>query len=238
MNLNVTFNETRYKSNSIENGRIAKSFFKRFSSNVFNQAYKYVTKIKELTGDDELPLLFGERNLYSTIAVAIDKITPLHLSEWSFNKNGESTELNKQRIVDFWCLNKDGATGRPINYFLEIKTGYYCLTSRSQDEVTTSVRKRIDDLISQLSDLKVIKPDWNEFDNIYIGAIVIYNYHNGQDFYDEDDLMASVEQSLDGRKGIQSITANWTLPKDLKIQWEKDQVKSISIVGFILSNKK
>ena len=238
MNLNISFDENLYKSDNIANGRIAKSFFKRLCSNVFNQAYNYATKIREIAGEDELSLLFSERNLYSTIAVAIDRITPLHLSEWSFNKNGESAELNKQRIVDFWCLNKEGAKGQPINYFIEIKTGYYCLTSRSKDEITTTVRNRIDDLIAQLSDLKVIKPNWNDFANIYIGAIVIHNYHNGKDHYDEDDLMASIEQSLDGRRGIQCITANWTLPQNLKIQWEKDKVKSISIVGFILSKKK
>jgi hypothetical protein len=67
---------------------------------------------------------------------------------------------------------------------------------------------------------------------------VIHNYHNGKDYYDEDDLMASIERSLDGRKGIQTITANWTLPQDLKVQWDNDKVKSISIVGFVLSNKK
>jgi hypothetical protein len=167
LNLSISFDEKRYKSDSIANGRIAKSFFKRLCLNVFNQAYHYATKIREVTGDDELSLLFSERNLYSTIAVAIDRITPLHLSEWSFNKNGESAELDKQRIVDFWCLNQEGTTGQPINYFIEIKTGYYCLTKISQDEITTTVRNKIDDLITQLSDLKVIKPNWNDFANIY-----------------------------------------------------------------------
>ena len=49
--------------------------------------------------------------------------------------------------------------------------------------------------------------------------------------------MESIEHSIDGRKGVQIIASTWTLPKDLKIQWDTDKVKSISIVGFIISRR-
>ena len=113
----------------------------------------------------ELPLLYNERNIYSLIAVAINSITPIHLSEWSFN-SADEPKLNNSRIVDFWCLNKVGEKGNPINYFIELKKGYYFLGKRnSKKDFTKSINGSIKEIISQIKDLKKLEPEWKGYDN-------------------------------------------------------------------------
>lgn len=232
----IIFNDSYYSSDSIANGRVSKTFIKKLIKNTFAKGDEYFESLKVLTGHDELPLLFDEKNLYSLLSVAIDRITPVHLSEWVF-----SNEINtkKRRIVDFWCLNKEKPSGKPINYFIEIKKGYYCLTEKSQEDVTKFVSNNLSTLVKQLTSLKMIKPEWNDFDNVYIGLMIVHNYYNLDDIvYDEDDLISSIVKNIDKRHKIQILSGSWIVPEGLPVQWEKNKLKSVTIVGLVLSKTK
>lgn len=236
--LDIVVDDRFFSSDVIHNGRKAKAFFKKMSENVFNCGDDYARYIKEIAGVEELQLLFSERNLYSTFAVAIDKITKLHLSEWAFTNEVDVKKIDKQRVVDFWCLNKEGKSGQPINYFLELKQGYYCLTSQSKEGITERLSTQVKEVSKQLKELKDIKPDWNEFDNVYIGVILIHNYYKKNDIeYSEKNLVEGINDSIDKRHGIQLVMSTWDVPESLDIQWEQDKVKSISIAGLILSKQ-
>ncbi len=75
MNLKIEVSSKDYNSDTIDNGRIVKSFFITLANNVFNQSYKYYEKYneyKDMNDENdvyELPLLYNERNIYSLIAV-------------------------------------------------------------------------------------------------------------------------------------------------------------------------
>ena len=127
-------------------------------------------------GGGEIPLLWGERNLYSTISVALNQITPLHLSEWQFNESEHQNEKAGTRRPDFWCAYKDGDTGQPLNYFIEIKKGAYCLNRVSEPEVTQKV---LDDFESTCQKNNVVRIKNDIYINLisYFLNIAIYNIY-------------------------------------------------------------
>ena len=237
MKNNFIINDTFYKSDSIKNGRRAKSFFRKLAQNLFDQSILFYEKNLSITGVKEYPLFFDERNLYSLFSVSINKITPVHLSEWTFCKDSKCKKQDSQRTVDFWCLSKNRNNGIPINYFIEVKKGYYCLTSRSNDEITKYVKNNLDVLVDQISDIKKINPDWNNFDNIYMGIAIIHNYYSNNDlFYNEYDLVNSVSANVNRVKNIQIISASYIFPESFCTdQWESNKPRSVTILGFVLS---
>ena len=129
--IKISFDDKYFKSDEIIHGRVVKKFLEELMTNVFKKANLYWQVHSDLTGESELPLLHNERNLYSIFASAIDEITPVHLSEWSFNQ--ADTGVGTKR-VDFWCLNKNGGEGKAINYFVELKKNGYCLSEGRKEE--------------------------------------------------------------------------------------------------------
>jgi len=236
MSLDVKIDDSLYFSDSISNGRLAKKFFQALTNEIFNKSHAYYSKVLELTGDYELNLLMEERNLYSMIGSSIDRITPVHVSEWNFGKN------NDLRTVDFCCTHKESSTGNPINYFIEIKKGYYCLNQQSKDGLTSKVKYDIEVLVDQVRDIKAFSYEdtrWFGFDNIYMGLSIIHGYYrNGLELYDEKDIRDSINQCIDKRIGAQLITSTWFLPDSMRLQWEQDKCKFITINGIILSKQK
>lgn len=237
MKTNFVINDNFYKSDSIKNGRRAKSFFKKLARNIFEQSVLFYEKNLLISGVKEFPLFFEERNLYSLFSVAINKITPIHLSEWTFCKDLACKKEDRQRTVDFWCLSKNRENGVPVNYFIEVKKGYYCLTSRSSYEITKYVKNNLDVLVEQISDLEKINPDWNNFDNIYMGIAIVHNYYSKNDiFYNENDLVNSVSANFSRIKNIQIISASYVFPEGFCTdQWESNKPGSVTILGFVLS---
>ena len=135
--LDIKFNEKYFKSDSVPSGRLAKPFFKQLSENVFNQSYAY----NKESGDSYMPILIGERKMYSTFAAAIDKITPVHCSEWTFGKDElKNTKSDKNfRTIDLWCRS-----GK-VDYYIELKHGYYCISEGTIDEITKDSKDKIND---------------------------------------------------------------------------------------------
>jgi len=234
--MKIILDKKYYKSDSINNGRIIARFFENLAANIFRQAYKYSVENQKITGQAELPLIFGERNIYSTIAVAINEITPIHISEWAFNPSQHSN-IEKSRRVDFWCLNKDGENGTPLNYFIEIKKGWYCLNKASNVAFQAVINKDIVDLVQQTKDLKSISPEWDDLDDVFLGISIIHGYYDDDKlYYNEHNVRENIYKNLDIDSNLQLITSTWYIPSDLESQWDKSKCKFITIAG-IVTNK-
>lgn len=80
--------------------------FKKFLDELYQHIFKANLTIFEGTGN--FPLAYNEKNNYSTIASAINTLTPYHMSESSIDcrdyKLGNTKK--KRRVVDFWCKGK------------------------------------------------------------------------------------------------------------------------------------
>lgn len=235
--LNIELDKKYYKSDFIENGRVVSKFFNIFSDNIFNQSYKYYESTKNINAVPELPILFDERNLYSLVAVALDKITPIHLTEWPFNTS--DNDIEKLRRVDFWCLNKDGKTGKPINYFIELKKGWYCLNKNSKEGFDERINGRIKSLVEQTKSLKSIAPNWENVDDVFLGILIIHGYYkSGEEYFDSKNVRDNIYNDIDKRMNAQLLFSTWILPEDMNVQWEGDKCKFISIAGIVITKKK
>lgn len=234
MDLSIETIDKYYCSDSIENGRIVKRFFNKLCNNIFKKTYMYYNYL----GTNELSILFGERNIYSCIAAAIDEITPVHMSEFIFSKSSHKVS-EKDRRVDFYCMHKYGNKGKKINYFIEVKKGWYCLNKRSKYELNKSIENGIRNLVDQISVIKKISPNWDGFYDVYLGIIIIHGYHNnGDDTYNCNDVLDNIYNLLDKRKNYQLISSTWTLPGDMGVNWKKDRCRFVTIQGIVGSKKK
>ena len=91
---NISIDSRFYKSDNIVAGRVIKTFFKELSLNIFKQSYKYFKEYVKFPGSIYLPLFEGEEKCQSTVACAINELTPVHLTEWPFPES--------KRFIDFW----------------------------------------------------------------------------------------------------------------------------------------
>ena len=237
MELHISIDKKYYKSDSIENGRIIGKFFVEMVKNVFNQSYRYWEKHCQMTKSGEMPLLYSERNLYSTFAVAIDKITPIHLSEWSLNPS-DYNKLDIGRRVDLWCLTQNGESGKRLNYFIEIKKGHYNLNKNSKKEFQKSVEEDINSLAKQITSIKKLSLEWAGDDNVFLGVPVIHGFYlDGKKFFDANNVRENIYEQIDKRSNAQLLVATWILPDDMNIQWEEKKCSFISIAGIVISKK-
>jgi hypothetical protein len=241
MKLNTSSNEDHFKSDSIEHGRLIKKFFYSLTNNVYKNSWKFYQEYQKLTGLSLLPLLQQERNIYSIFATAIDKITPIHISEYPFNKSDTNTD--DSRRVDFWCLNKNGKTGKVINYFIEIKKSYYCLSENTVPDFTSSTKASLAGLIEQIKDINHIQPTWDGDGEVYLGMLIIHGYHNSKKEvgFDEqqviDNVNDTLKSSLDSSLDAQLIMNTWHFPTGIDMQSDNKKCKFISIIGIAISTK-
>lgn len=238
MELNISLDKKHFKSDSINNGRAISSFFEKLTNNIFEQSYKYWKQHKKITGSGEIPILMKERNLYSTFAVAVDRITPVHLSEFSFNPS-DYKKTDSSRRVDLWCLHKEGKNGKPINFFIELKKGYYCLNKKTQQSFHKNVAEDIKSLVKQTKIIKNISPGWENIDDAFIGISIIHGYYKPDNLkYNHKDVIQNINNQIDKRLNVQLLTSTWHIPQEMDIQWEKERCKFITVAGIVLSNKK
>jgi hypothetical protein len=239
MALNIKIDKKYYKADTISNGRIIRAFFERLTQNVFEQSYSYWKNYYEIMKETgHLPILYTERNLYSTFAAAVDKITPIHLSEYSFNQNAcKDLTSNNQRRVDLWCLNREGNSGTPLNYFIEIKKGSYCLNGNTRPDFRQDIYEDVANLITQIRDIRAIKPNWGT-DNVFLGLYVIQGYYReGKEYYDHEQVRENIYNQIDQRSKFQLIMSTWTLGNEMDISWgNEDKCKFISIAGIVSSS--
>jgi hypothetical protein len=157
------------------------------------------------------------------------------LSECAFNSS-DYEKANNNRRIDFWCLNRDAENGNRINYFIEIKKGWYCLNEKSNDCFQKAVAENVKNLENQTKSIKSLSPQWEGIDDVYLGLSVIHGYYReGKEYYDATNVSDYTHQILDKRSKAHLLTSTWILPEDMKIQWEKDKCRFVSISGIVIS---
>ncbi len=244
--LEIKFDDTYYQSDSIEHGRLVKMFVKKLANKIFTKSFESYVAQKKLGVDTWLPLLYKERNLYSTIAAAIDEITPIHLSEWS-----ETDREGKARRVDFWCLYKNGENGKTINLFIEVKKNFYCVSEGTNESLSSTSAKAIvgdqtkegedkgEGIVDQLVKLKKLKLNWEGDGNAYLGMIITHGYRPSakKAGYGAKEFSKEVNKLLDGRKGAQLLFSTWILPDGMHTQWS-DKFDFVTISTVVLTTQR
>lgn len=241
---NIKFSHKYFKSDSIPHGRNIKSFFERLITRVVTQSEKYYEDFEKIAGNTDgetLPICYNEVVQYSQFGAAISTITNIHLSEFPFNRSEQ--ELSNRKL-DFWCVVKDGDYAKALNYFIELKTSYYCVDGNS-DDLTASANDTLQILLDQIADIKNIKPLWAGDDNIYLGIMTFHGYKSkvksGKeviDNYYSSDLENSIWSAMDKRKKPNLLFGSVELPIALQDQWERNLCKFVGFAGVILQAQK
>lgn len=236
MKLEISFDDKYYKSDEIEHGRVIRQFTENLIKRIYSKSYRHYEAQKKLTGATFLPLLESERNLYSIIAAAIDEITPVHLSEWSFNSSETGVD---ERIVDFWCLSQRGENGKVVNYFIEVKKHGYCLSEGTKQSFTQTAETNVKGIINQLTKLKDIRPNWEGDGDVFLGLIITHSYRGAEKTsgYDTNHVRDNIHSLLDKRRGSQLLHSTWTIPNELEIQWDSDVCESVSISAIAITKQ-
>lgn len=185
-----------------------------------------------------MPLLYTERNLYSIFAAAIDEITPIHLSEWSLNKSYTNSE--KSRRVDFWCLNKSETNGKVLNYFIELKKNYYCVSTGTIEDLCVTASKAVEEITKQVIDIKKLKLNWSGEGDVYLGMIVTHGYRpsNKESEYNELTVRDKIYDLLDKRSGAQLLFSTWKLPENMPIQWKSEKCDFVTISTVVVTKRR
>lgn len=238
MKLDITFDDKYYKSDAIEHGRVVRKFVKKLTQTVFQKSYRSYKAQIEFNVGPELLLLNNERNLYSIFAAAIDEITPVHLSEWSLNKT--DTSADKSRRVDFWCLNKSGENGKALNYFIELKKNYYCVSTGTLEELCSAATKAVEDVNEQIVGIKKMNLNWGGDGDVYLGMIATHGYRSNKknSEYDAFTVRDNIYDVLDKRSNAQLFFSTWTLPRDMQIQWGSETCDFVAISTVVITKQR
>ena len=248
----ININDKYFKSDSIEFGRIAKEFFKEFCDNYITQNQKFFSRIEKYENHLAMPCMACEDCNLSAVICAIDKITNIHLTEFTFNmKNQNDDKKQANRRIDLWCRKE--TSSNPYDFFLELKNHNNCIDTPG---ISGETVKRLRKLEEQVVSIKTkIRPDWGG-KNIYIGLMIIHGWHNikheiadGVDEKSLHDLERDIISYLNGKHKAQVIFASWKVPqkvKDYINKYRKEVTQYgynvnydwISITGFVVTKEK
>ena len=123
-------------------------------------------------------------------------------------------KLDANRRVDFWTKFKRKENSRTTNFFIELKTGGYCLNKRASGNITKPESDKLDSLIKQLRTLRVTNPNWDGNNDVNIGMIQIYGYYKtGKEMYTYEDLNSCVRKTIDKRTVKNYLVSTILLPR-------------------------
>lgn len=173
--------DSHYKSDSLDKGRKFKPFFNELCQHIFD------INLTMLEGANEFPLVYSERKSYSSIAAAINNITPYHISEWTIDCRGygiadeKSGKEKKTRAVDFWCCSED----KDFDVWMELKALRFYV---SKDELDTDSIQKAFEQIFEIHEI-------DKQDGIQSHKLVLLNI---KVIYDKDDFFdESYQKSLE-----------------------------------------
>lgn len=229
--LDIKTNSSFYNEDLIVDGAYIKKVFNNLSSYIFLHSYIYFKNYNKDLGEIFVPILEKERNFGSTVACAINQITPVHLSEWTFPQ--------AKRRVDFWfqTFNK----GEVHNFFLEAKQGWQHIGKK----LYAGTQHSLEDLVEQVISIKKdIAPHWSDHDTFFgimlIPSGVFKNKENSSKFK-QIELLQEVRNNIDQRSGIQLLISTWMLPEEIVKAIQKSSwnwiCSAVSVVGLVLTKK-
>lgn len=145
-----TFMDTLYRSDSVtrEGGRK----FKRFYENLARHIFDINLEICEQVGD-YLPITYNERRNAAAVAMALSRLTPYAISEYSLDCRGVEFgegEYQSRRAIDFWCSTED----RRLEIWIESKHLWLNVGKKARRAFDKSCKSRISSALKQLQDIK------------------------------------------------------------------------------------
>ena len=229
--LDIKTNSSFYYEDLIVDGAYIKRIFKNLSRYIFLHSYVYFKNYNKDLGEIFVPILEKERNFGSTIACAINQITPVHLSEWTFPQ--------AKRRVDFWF--QTFYNGDVHNFFVEAKQGWQHIGKNMYSGTQASLEELMKQVLSIKKD---IAPHWSNHD-AFLGIMLIpsgvfKNKENSSQF-NQLDLLQEIYSKIDQRSGVQLLISTWTLPEEIVDSIQKSSwnwtCSEVSVVGLILTKK-
>lgn len=238
----VNINDKYFKSNSIDSGKIAKKFFQDFCNAYIAQNQKFFEQIQKFENHLAMPCLCCEGKNLSSVICAIDKITNIHLTEYTF-----PIKDKPNRRIDIWCRQE--GSQYPYDFFIEMKNHAYNTTKSIKFK---DIAKNLKILENQVVSIKKdISPTWDG-ENIYIGLMIIRGYHqlnSKKEIQTTKKLEEQIFKELEHRHKHQILFASWQIPDEVKAyiskfkypEYEggyKNTYDWISITGIVLTKAK
>jgi len=205
---NVNYDYNNLKESEFNN--IVKKFFKKFCKNYIEHNLEFFKQMKTYKNHLVMPCLECENCNLSSIVCAIDKITKIHLPEYTF----QLKDSRERRRIDLWCrLPRQGINKKTYDFFIELKTHSHC-----SKELAHVTEERLRTLIAQIDSIKKdINPQWNG-KNIYLGLMIIPGYHteSAKTAPDVEDLKEGVLNIFKANNKYQVMFASWNFSEKIK----------------------
>lgn len=174
-----------YKSGKLNKSKKFENFFDELCQNIFD------INLTMLEGVEEFPLVYSERKSYSSIAAAINAITPYHISEYTRNCGGcgildESGKERKTRTVDFWCSSKD----KSFDVWIETKALRFYVSKKAKNQIDKNTKELIQEAFKQILELNKIdkKRKYQSHKLILLNTKVICNEGDFDELYSLGEL--------------------------------------------------
>lgn len=173
-----------------ENGE--KGWIIDFINQLFQNIFEISLVMLENENVREFPIAYSERQIYSTIANAIGRLTPYHGSERYFAKN----KNNNKRQVDFWCRCIDGQ-GKIRDIWLECKNLWFNIGKRTEMKITQSCKSKIKECIEQTRTIKDKDEGKIRKDRFKIAFFSTYIYYKAGNKRDNlDNIFKNVYEEI------------------------------------------
>ena len=153
-----------------DNGNGENGWIVDFINQLFQNIFKISLVMLENENVREFPIAYSEEQTYSTIANAIGKMTPYHVSEMYIGKNN-----NKKRYVDFWCRCIDEKeSGKIRDIWIECKNLWFNIGKNAKLEQTTKYQGIIQKAIGQIKTIE----NKMEKDSFRVAFFSVYLYYH------------------------------------------------------------
>lgn len=161
----------RYRGN---NAKIVNPFIEEYIISIMKCTKKYHRDFSKEFGYSDYNLFGRERTLYSLLSAAMDRITPIHVSENSIiRKRDRRNPINRNKEqkargrIDLWSC-KDG-----IEYFFEFKRSYVSLRNINDGQDVKRILKPWKSLVKQITE---VEAGVSNRDACYVGLQIITPY--------------------------------------------------------------
>ena len=165
-----------------------------FTNQLFQNIFDISLVMLENENVREFPIAYSEKKTYSTIANAIGRLTPYHVSEMYLAKN----KNNSKRHVDFWCRCINGQ-GKIRDIWIECKDIWFNLINKTIDD---GFIEEIPSAIKQIESIKIEgNTDRERFKIAFFNVYVYYEVGNNlRPLNFHNDIYKNIEKQISKKK--------------------------------------
>ncbi len=150
---------------------------RRFLENIVTYVAERAFQFYIAYGKDDYPFRYDERRMASLYVAAIDKITPVHLSEYPVRRLRACSDKRKSKKysnggtrVDVWCRYKD------VDILLELKRSYGSPTLIPRNN---RILKAWEVLGQQLKDIENDVQSWSD-NYLRVGILTVFVFQGNK----------------------------------------------------------